>query len=101
MRGYTLDLRRLLRDLGGPAEVHRRLVQMGFDVKKRTVAKWNERGDIAIPYLVNLLAHRAFLDGPLDINAYIIPTENLRVPRRPPPVSAPRPRLRPPAVARD
>lgn len=88
MRGYTFDLHRFIADLGGTTAVHRRLVHLGYDVKVKTVKKWKERGDIALPYLVSLMADRAFEVGPLDFNMYIVATDDVRAPRRPPPGSA-------------
>lgn len=65
------------------------LLQLGFDLQMGTIRKWRERGDIALPYLVNLMVLKAYEDGPIDLYRYIVPSEDLRVPRRPPPAPDP------------
>lgn len=83
MRGYEFDFRRFVDDMGGPMAVWRALRGVGMHVEKSTVSKWRERNDIATVYLVNLMAHRALHDGPVDLNAYIVPAKDAGGPSRP------------------
>jgi len=89
MQAHTFDIRRFITDLGGPIEVHRMLLQLGFDVQMGTIRKWRERGDIALPYLVNLMVLQAYEAGPIDLYRYFVQSDDLRVPRRPPPAPEP------------
>lgn len=73
MRGYQFDLKAFVRDMGGPTACWRALAEMGLDLQPRTVNKWLERGNIDVIYVVNLMAHRALNEGPVDINRYITP----------------------------
>lgn len=73
MSGYQFDLKKFVSDLGGPMACWRRLVDMGVPIQPRTVNKWLERGNIDVVYVVNLMAHRALNEGPVDINTYISP----------------------------
>ena len=72
MRTYRFDLRTFVDDLGGPTACWRRLASMGIPIKQRTVNKWLERGSMDTVYLVNLMAHEAFENGPVDLNRYIV-----------------------------
>lgn len=74
MRGYQFDLRKFVDDLGGPTACWRRLQDMGVELKPRTINKQLERGDMALVYIVNLMAHRALEEGPVDLNRYILPS---------------------------
>lgn len=94
MRGYKLNLRDLIKDLGGPMKCWKALQDVGIDVQYETLKKWQLRDDIAVVYLVNLMAHRALHDGPLDLNNYIVP---VRDPRGPKLVRSPRPQPAPSA----
>lgn len=85
MRGYSFDIRRFIRDMGGVTEVRRRLMAHGIDVGVGTVKKWRERNSMDVVYIVNLLAQRTFEEGPLDFYAYVTADDNVRAPRRPPP----------------
>lgn len=90
MRGYHFDLRAFVDDLGGPTAVYWMLIDMGIPVKPRTVNKWLERNDIALVYVVNLMAHQSLHEGPMDLNRYILPAqEALVTPRRPGAAPAP------------
>lgn len=73
MSGYQFDLKSFVSDLGGPTACWRALTDMGIAIQPRTVNKWLERGNIDVLYVVNLLAHRALHEGPVDINRYITP----------------------------
>ena len=95
MQAHTFDIRRFITDLGGPIEVHRMLLHLGFDVQMGTIRKWRERGDIALPYLVNLMVLQAYEAGPVDLYRYFVPSDDLRVPRRPPPAPEPAPEAQP------
>ena len=92
MHGYELDLKGLVKALGGPMACWRRLQAVGVDVQPATINKWLERDDIAAVYLVNLLAHRALNEGPMDLNAFITPARDPSGPRL---VRCPRPQPEP------
>lgn len=99
MRGYQFDFRGFVKAFGGPTAVWRALNDVGIPVKRRTVNKWIEREDIAVIYLVNLMAHRALDDGPIDLNRFIRPAqEALALPRAPGSATALEPQ--PPSVLR-
>lgn len=83
MRGYEFDFRRFVDDFGGPKAVWRALRDVGVQVERDTVKKWLTRNDIATVYLVNLMAHRALHDGPIDLNSYIVPVRDPGGPSRP------------------
>ncbi len=81
---YRFDLYGFIHDLGGPAACHRRLELMGVKVKPRTINKWLERGNADVVFLVNLMAHEALTNLPLDLNRYIKPVGEageLKLPR--------------------
>lgn len=82
MRGYRFDLKAFVSDMGGPIACWRALTDMGIPLQPRTVNKWLERGNCDVLYVVNLLAHRALNEGPVDLNRYIVPArEGLVRPR--------------------
>jgi hypothetical protein len=94
MRGYRFNLRQFVADLGGPVACWRRLKEMGIEVRPATVNKWVERDDMALVYLINLMAHEALAEGPMDLNPYILPMKGCP-PIRPRASCAPAPATEP------
>lgn len=55
-----MNARRLIHDLGGQAEVRRKLVAAGHDISQDGLEKWCVRGSIPGQWLVNLSSISAF-----------------------------------------
>lgn len=49
-----LNIRSLIRDLGGQADVHRKLLAAGFSISLGAIEKWCVRGSIPAHWLARL-----------------------------------------------
>jgi hypothetical protein len=75
---YTLDVERLIADLGGATACQRRLERMGVKISVATVRASRKRGYLTQDRLCNLLAHQAlFGKAPIDIYKYLIRRDGL------------------------
>lgn len=55
-----MNARRLIHDLGGQAEVRRKLVAAGYDISQDGLEKWCVRGSVPGQWLLNLSSIGAF-----------------------------------------
>lgn len=67
----ALDTRKIVARFGGRSELWRRLKARGVDLSVKTIEKWQERGSIPSPRIVQLMELAQHEKKPLNLNEYI------------------------------